>query len=55
MLLQGGVALLGAQAAKSLVSKISHQERSRAGSNMFRIGTSKAKKRWSLGQFLRRI
>jgi hypothetical protein len=55
LLVQGSMALLGAQAARSLVSRLSHrhegEEQSRGG--IFRIGRTKVKKRWRLGQFLR--
>lgn len=57
LLLQGGVALLGVQAAKSLISQISNSKDTQTNrGSIFRVSTSKVKKRrWSLGRLLRRI
>lgn len=60
LLLQGGVALLGVQAAKSFISQISHakdttsKEKEYSQGRIFRVGTSQVKRRWSLGRLLRK-
>lgn len=52
MLLQGGVALLGAQVARSVISKLSTQKRNNNHGGLFHVGTSRAKKPWCFGRFL---
>jgi hypothetical protein len=57
LVVQGGVALLGARAAKALISKAAnrHEKDNRPG-GIFRIGQTKVRqrRRWSLGRFFQK-